>query len=152
MYHGEVMVSEEQLTSVLSTAKLLQVIGLNAIDNIKKPTIKRSKVIPVEIPLKKIRTKGLKENTTIDKFNDTLTKENITHGNLNSSKQPDNLEIEVKAEKLDADFCADVNENISNQNMEKTSILEAALDSKRSILERSLTAHHSPGEMKEIFK
>ncbi|XP_044751606.1 protein abrupt-like [Coccinella septempunctata] len=147
MYHGEVMVSEEQLPSFLSTAKLLQVSGLNSSDNTKKITnLKRSKLVPLENPSKKIRTKSLKENSTTNKSNDTMTRENVTHVNINSPKHSDNPEIEVKTEKPDEEVCADVNENISNQNMEKTSILEAALDSKRSILERSLTAHHSPGK------
>ncbi|XP_045472832.1 protein abrupt-like [Harmonia axyridis] len=147
MYHGEVMVSEEQLPSFLSTAKLLQVSGLNSSENTKKLTnLKRPKIISTENPIKKLKTKCLKENSTINRSNDAIIRENMTHMNTNSPKNVENQEIEVKTEKLDDEICADVNENISNQNLERTSILEAALDSKRSILERSLTAHHSPGK------
>ncbi|KAK9869481.1 hypothetical protein WA026_003236 [Henosepilachna vigintioctopunctata] len=151
MYHGEVMVSEEQLPSFLNTAKLLQVSGLNATENTRKVShLKRLKSTISDNSNKKIKTKCLmKENSSPNKSNELmvpLVKENVTHSNTSSPKDSENVEVEVKTEKIEEEQCPDVNENISNKNLEKPSILEAALDSKRSILERSLTAHHSPGK------
>lgn len=149
MYHGEVMVSEEQLPSFLNTAKLLQVSGLNGTDYSKKSANqKRLKQLNECLSKKpKLISKCFKENSPaigIDAVNKDV-----------ETKVPrilENNETEIKTEKMDDE--PDVNENISinvPNASESGSILEAVLDSKRSILERSLMAHQTSSKSPELF-
>lgn len=148
MYHGEVMVSEEQLPSFLQTATILQVSGLISNDMpcplnrqilpIKK--VKPAHSEPHECPSKKIKASP--------KMHKAPLEENIVKKPI-----PQNLDTLLESEKIKSEKPEEMDEstdqNISKiqdltekmDNQSQSSILEAALEVKTgSILERSLTS------------
>lgn len=139
MYHGEVLVSEEQLASFLQTAKLLQVSGLNNTDSQSKKSPKKTKPQKTEFeqPTKKIKISN-KPKKVINSDPNSPIRESSS-ALLESDKNRNDSEEE---------YCADVNENVevvvSDQ---QSSILEAALEKPESILERSLVAGKSPSSV-----
>lgn len=144
MYHGEVTVSEEQLSSFLETAMVLQVSGLiNSQDSLtpkKLPLQKKNKnTTDTESPSKKTKTSPKpKKHVQSDNFEslelNTIKTENNEHENDDAEQYPD------------------VNENVEvivSEKGDQGSILEAALeirDKPSSILERSLMSHSSTGK------
>lgn len=147
MYHGEVLVSEEQLSSFLQTAKLLQVSGLNNTnDNYGKKLPKKTKRLDnVEQPMKKLKV------VTKPKLPKVINSDNILNSPKNSSAT--NEEKKAENEINDEQYCADVNENVEvvvNEKGEQGSILEAALEKPESILERSLTLQGSSGKFSTV--
>ncbi|KAL1491311.1 hypothetical protein ABEB36_011925 [Hypothenemus hampei] len=141
MYHGEVMVSEEQLPSFLQTAVILQVSGLINNEtpytlNRQSPSVplKKTKFAtgdPPESPVKKVKTVSKPVNKG---FEESLGK--ILDSNKIKTEKPD--EEEVKAEQT----------MTGNEEKSEGSILEAALEVKTgsSILERSLTSQPTSGK------
>lgn len=139
MYHGEVLVSEEQLSSFLQTAKLLQVSGLNNTnENHGKRLPKKNKRLEnVEQPTKKTKV------MTKPKLPTVINSDNIPNS--------PNTIISKGGNETDEEYCADVNENVEvvvNEKGEQASILEAALEKPESILARSLTLQGSSGKFK----
>lgn len=160
MYHGEVLVSKDQLKSFLQTAEILQVSGLNGYNDFSAKTTKHVPKVQKSAP------KTPDENATTKKLKMTHVK-NKPSAKIGadrkdvSPKPPDDFEsvqvgrIKTEAtETSDDDYLADYNKNTDAQDAvcEKTkqsSILEAALDGKEqgpSILERSLTSSSTSGE------
>lgn len=147
MYHGEVLVSEEQLSSFLQTAKLLQVSGLNNTNENhgKKLPKKNKRMDSVEQPMKKMKVMSKpKLPTVINSDNDP----NL----LNTFKESSATDEGNKGgNETEEEYCADVNENVEvvvNEKGEQASILEAALEKPESILARSLTLQGSSGKFK----
>lgn len=135
MYHGEVLVSEEQLPSFLQTAKLLQVSGLN---NSNESSTRKC---PKKTKLSKLCTDNPKKKAKVCVFK---TK---AHKLVNSDIKTDTQTLNKTASNNGSgdEFSSDVNENVEiivSEKGEQSSILEAALEKPESILERSLT-HHS---------
>lgn len=147
MYHGEVMVSEEQLPSFLQTATILQVSGLISNEmpcplNRQSLPIKKVKPAhsePHECPSKKIKASPKVHKSPLE---ENIVKKPILH-------TLDTLETEkIKSEKPE-EMDESTDQNISKiqdltekmDNQSQSSILEAALEVKTgSILERSLTS------------
>lgn len=148
MYHGEVMVSEEQLPSFLQTATILQVSGLISNEmpcplNRQSLPIKKAKPAhsePHECPSKKIKASP--------KVHKAPLEENIVKKPI-----PQNLDTLLESEKIKSEKPEEMDEgtdqNLSKiqdltekmDNQSQSSILEAALEVKTgSILERSLTS------------
>lgn len=164
MYHGEVLVSKDQLKSFLQTAEILQVSGLNGYNDFNAKTTKN---VP---KVQKTAPKTPEENATAKKMKMTHLKSK-PQAKIAAEKKdispkpatpPEDFEtVQVgrikteAAETPDDDYLADYNKNTDVQDVvcEKTkqqsSILEAALDGKEqgpSILERSLTSSSTSGE------
>ncbi|XP_030752373.1 longitudinals lacking protein, isoforms H/M/V-like [Sitophilus oryzae] len=150
MYHGEVMVAEEQLASFLQTATILQVSGL--INNESPYSVNRqlaSKKIksahsePQECPSKKIKiipksVKGFNEELAQKKI---ISQSDVLEDEIVRSETQD--EFDSNNEQQDVKLCDQ--EKMENQT--QTSILEAALEVKSaSILERSLTSQPTSGK------
>lgn len=153
MYHGEVTVSEEQLSSFLHTAMVLQVSGLM---NSGDPPPKKPVSLPIkpkikineslEIPAKKIKlSPKLKKNTS------NIINEEIPDEAKHISQSPTDIGAEtekLKTEDIDMGNNNDIDvsekvEVIVAEKENQVSILEAALEVKdkpSSILERSLTS------------
>ncbi|KAJ8975700.1 hypothetical protein NQ317_006306 [Molorchus minor] len=144
MYHGEVMVSEEQLSSFLHTGMLLQVTGLmSSSETLPKKSIvlpKKNKITSTESP-----ESVSKKSVTVSVGDEELQKD------VDISSQFEVVEVDrIKTENIvdpgnNNEFCGDINENVEVIVEDKTetqgSILEAALevrDKPSSILERSL--------------
>lgn len=151
MYHGEVTVTEEQLTSFLETAMVLQVSGLiNSQDSITP------KKLPIQSTLQK-KNKNLDTIESPAKKSKTSPKPKKveTPENQQTASHFECLEIEtIKTESSENDTddqYPDVNENVEVIVSEKNdpgSILEAALEIREkpsSILERSLMSHPCTG-------
>lgn len=154
MYHGEVMVSEEQLPSFLQTATILQVSGLinnetpYSLNRQSAPTkkIKPSPNEHQECPTKKIKANPKGHKSTLAESICKMLVPPVPLGQLETDK------IKVESQE-------DMEEN-SDQNLNKiyeapekmesqshSSILEAALEVKSgSILERSLTSQPTCGK------
>ncbi|XP_044267599.1 protein abrupt-like [Tribolium madens] len=155
MYHGEVLVSEEQLASFLQTAKLLQVSGLNTTNETyskKSPKkTKPQKNDPVEQPLKKIKVLNKSKSKVINSDNaHPNSPREICATKESSSSVPETDKIKANINDSEEEFCADVNENVevvvSEKGDQQGSILEAALEKPESILERSLTSQPVAGK------
>ncbi|XP_066138088.1 protein abrupt-like [Euwallacea fornicatus] len=155
MYHGEVMVSEDQLPSFLQTATILQVSGLINMNTDNPCTMNRQSVLPKkmklshiephECPTKKIKAspKGQKlqfEENTCKKIAETPP-ETLESENIKS-------EIPEEMEKSSDQIISKGNETVEKaENQSQSSILEAALEVKTgSILERSLTSQPTSGK------
>ena len=156
MYHGEVLVSEEQLASFLQTARLLQVSGLNnSNEGFSKKSPKKTKAqkndFP-EQPIKRIKVSNKSKSKVInsDILNPVSPKEtSVVKESSNLSHESD---LKGSSKESDEEYCADVNENVEVVVNEKTdqqsSILEAALEKPESILERSLMSQPVAGNHK----
>ncbi|KAJ3654818.1 hypothetical protein Zmor_013977 [Zophobas morio] len=154
MYHGEVLVSEEQLASFLQTARLLQVSGLNnSNEGFSKKSPKKTKAqkndFP-EQPIKRIKVSNKSKSKVInsDILNPVSPKEtSVVKESSNLSHESD---LKGSSKESDEEYCADVNENVEVVVNEKTdqqsSILEAALEKPESILERSLMSQPVAGK------
>lgn len=153
MYHGEVMVAEEQLQSFLQTAMILQVSGL--INNEtpytlnKHPTPpKKSKAIhsePQECTTKRIRMnpKAVKPNIEepIPKKVVPPVSEPLDNDKIKPEKYEDT------EENHEQNFTKANEPQDKSENQTQSSILEAALEVKTgSILERSLTSQPTSGK------
>lgn len=154
MYHGEVTVSEEQLSSFLHTAMVLQVSGLM---NTNDPPPKKQVTVPIKPKIKinesqEIPAKKIKIHPKIKKNTFSLTNEDMPNEVKHISHSP--VDVVVDTEKIkteeeidmgnnnDIDFSEKV-EVIVSEKESQGSILEAALEIKdkpSSILERSLTS------------
>lgn len=159
MYHGEVMVSEEQLSSFLHTAMVLQVLGLmNNTETTPKKTMippKKTKIPneSLDCPTKKVKLNPKpKKNQPVPCSGD-LQKE-VEQGSLSQFEvvEVDRIKTESEMETTSNEFCGDVNENVEvivgDKSEAQGSILEAALevrDKPSSILERSLTSQAVSG-------
>lgn len=152
MYHGEVTVSEEQLSSFLHTAMVLQVSGLM---NTNDPPPKKQLTAPIKPKIKlnesqETPAKRIKMHPKIKKNTFSLTNEEIPNEIKHISQSPvdvvDTEKIKTEEEidmgnNNDIDFSEKV-EVIVTEKESQGSILEAALEVKdkpSSILERSLT-------------
>lgn len=146
MYHGEVTVSEEQLSSFLHTAMVLQVSGLM---NTNDPPPKKQIALPVKTKLKTSESlenpsKKIKINPKLKKpttSNDELSNESkhINYSPLNVITETDKTKTE-EGNNNDIDVSEKVEVIVSDKEAQG-SILEAALevkDKRSSILERSL--------------
>ncbi|CAH1118026.1 unnamed protein product [Phaedon cochleariae] len=149
MYHGEVTVTEEQLSSFLQTAMVLQVLGLmnNEYMPSKKPPVKKLNppIESQEAPQKKAKLspKHKKIPTTPG-----LLEEPLNDLNKSSPRQFEVVEVDkIKTEdesSSNIEYSLNAGENVGEKVEMQGSILEAALevrDKPSSILERSLTAH-----------
>ncbi|XP_018570308.1 protein tramtrack, alpha isoform [Anoplophora glabripennis] len=160
MYHGEVMVSEEQLSSFLHTAMVLQVLGLmNNSETAPKKTVippKKSKISneSLECPTKKVKLNPKQKKNQPTPCSGDLQKE-VEQGSLSQFEvvEVDRIKTENEMETTSNEFCGDVNENVEvivgDKSESQGSILEAALevrDKPSSILERSLTAQAVSGK------
>nr|XP_023024282.1 zinc finger and BTB domain-containing protein 14-like [Leptinotarsa decemlineata] len=152
MYHGEVTVSEEQLSSFLHTAVILQVLGLMNSDEApqkklyvpqKKP---KTNIESQESPQKKAKLSPKPKKSVTPPGN---AEEVLNEANRSIPAQFEVVEVDkIKTEdELGANSEYDVSENVEVVVGEKAdtpgSILEAALevrDKPSSILERSLTS------------
>lgn len=140
MYHGEVTVSEEQLSSFLETAMILQVSGL--INNTTSNETATPKKIPHEsasVCKKKVQRSHESESHTTKRLKTTPKLRNFDEVPPHEQM---NLENEKDKSKDVEEMVADVNENLESNPVDskESSILEAALEvQKPSILERSLT-------------
>ncbi|EFA12494.1 longitudinals lacking protein, isoforms H/M/V [Tribolium castaneum] len=154
MYHGEVLVSEEQLASFLQTAKLLQVSGLNTTNETyskKSPKkTKPQKSDSVEQPLKKIKVLNKPKSKVINSDNALPNSPREICATKESSSVPETDKIKANVNDSEEEFCADVNENVdvvvSEKGDSQGSILEAALEKPESILERSLMSQPVAGK------
>lgn len=172
MYHGEVLVSKDQLKSFLQTAEVLQVSGLNGYNDFNTkhvmPTTKSSPKVQKAVArtseesagAKKMKMTQLKHkpHKTAEVSNSAAVKKDSPK----AATPPDDLEAvqvgRIKTEVTETaedDYLADYNKNTDVQDMvcekakQQSSILEAALDGKEqgpSILERSLTSSSTSGE------
>ncbi|XP_048521155.1 protein bric-a-brac 1 isoform X2 [Dendroctonus ponderosae] len=148
MYHGEVMVSEEQLPSFLQTATILQVSGLinnetpYSLNRQSTPTkkIKPSPSDHQECPTKKIKANPRGHKSTLEESICKMLVPPVPLGQLETDK----IKLESQ-EELEENSDQNLNkiyevpEKIESQS--HSSILEAALEVKSgSILERSLTS------------
>lgn len=154
MYHGEVTVSEEQLSSFLHTAMVLQVSGLM---NTNDPLPKKQISIPIkpkikineslEVPSKKIRINPKPKKNTPSMTNEEIPNEakHISQSPLNVLFEADKIKTEEEID-MGNNNDIDISEKVEVIVAEKEtqgSILEAALEVKdkpSSILERSLTS------------
>ncbi|RZB62199.1 longitudinals lacking protein, isoforms H/M/V [Asbolus verrucosus] len=152
MYHGEVLVSEEQLASFLQTAKLLQVSGLNNTNENFSKRPPKKKIQKAEIPEHPLKRVKISNKPKLSKVINSDNQPNSPK-EVNAVKEPFSLvqepdKIKTSSNESDDEYCADVNENVEVVVSEKTdpqgSILEAALEKPESILERSLTSQ--PGK------
>lgn len=165
MYHGEVMVSEEQLSSFLHTAMVLQVLGLmnNTETTPKKTVIPPKKTrIPNEspdCPTKKVKLNPKQKKNQPTPCSGDLQKED-DQGSLSQFEvvEVDRIKTENDMETASNEFCGDVNENVEvivgDKSESQGSILEAALevrDKPSSILERSLTSQAVSGKYIKHF-
>lgn len=153
MYHGEVMVSEEQLPSFLQTATILQVSGLINNENTytvnRQTTLKKAKLTqsePHECPKKiKLTPKQIKSTE------ETSHKRVIHQTEL---IETDNIKIENTdelEEVSDQNIFKSSELQEKNENQTQSSILEAALEVKTgSILERSLTSQPTSGKSPSV--
>ncbi|KAJ8956883.1 hypothetical protein NQ318_014300 [Aromia moschata] len=142
MYHGEVMVSEEQLSSFLHTAMVLQVSGLmNTNDTTPKKQCPSKKAKVCSKP-KKIQPVPL--------GSDEPQKETDS----SSSSQFEVVEVDrIKTENVvepgsNNEFCADINENVKSLwkiRLKPKAALEVR-EKPSSILERSLTSQAISGK------
>ncbi|KAF7281431.1 hypothetical protein GWI33_004759 [Rhynchophorus ferrugineus] len=142
MYHGEVMVSEEQLPSFLQTATILQVSGLINNENtytVNRQTIKKTKPTqsdthecPKKIKLTPKQIKGTEETSHKRVIHQTelIESDNIKVENTDELEEVSDQSI-IKSSELEEKY----------ESQTQSSILEAALEVKTgSILERSLTS------------
>ncbi|XP_060517573.1 protein abrupt-like [Cylas formicarius] len=149
MYHGEVMISEEQLPSFLQTAMVLQVSGLINSENpytVKRhPESAKTKVSNIEIPggescSKKVKLgpKGVKNNLPEANFR----KRSIPmHFDIVSNEKSKIENTEATSDKLEHNKDGATELDPKSETQTQGSILEAALEVKSgSILERSLTS------------
>ncbi|CAG9859613.1 unnamed protein product [Phyllotreta striolata] len=147
MYHGEVTVSEDQLSSFLNTAMILQVLGLMNDDHPdRKQQLSKKPKHPPDVPeplQKKAKLSPAKPKKTAPP--------SAEESNGKSSSSPAHFEVvevdRIKTEEETASNAEyDISENVEvvvEDKIEQSSILEAALevrDKPSSILERSLTA------------
>lgn len=154
MYHGEVMVAEEQLPSFLQTAMILQVSGLinseTPYTTLNKHSIspKKGKAVntePQECPRKRIKispkaTKSCPEEVVQKKANIPAISETLDDDKMKTEKQELEENNDQNCIKVD-----DLQDKLEHQT--QTSILEAALEVKSgSILERSLTSQPTSGK------
>lgn len=169
MYHGEVLVSKDQLKSFLQTAEVLQVSGLNGYNDFNAKNVPTSKNVPPKVQkaprvLEESAAKRMKMSPK-NKPAKTAALAEINNAKKDSPKAtspPDDFESvqlgKIKTEVAEEDYTSDYNKNTEIQENEKSkqqsSILEAALDGKEqgpSILERSLTSSSTAGTHK-IFE
>lgn len=163
MYHGEVLVSKDQLKSFLQTAEVLQVSGLNGYNDFNAKNVPTTKNVP-KVVQKTTRT--LEENATAKRMKMSpknkapKTAELSNRKDNNSPKPPEDIESvnvgKIKTEVTEEEYLGDYNKN-EIQDGEKAkqqgSILEAALDAKEqgpSILERSLTSSSAAGKLLDV--
>jgi hypothetical protein len=155
MYHGEVLVSEEQLASFLQTAKLLQVSGLNNTnENVSKKTPKKTKLQKIdtlEQPSKKAKFLNKPKSKVINSDNvhpNSPKEANVVKESSSLTQESD--KIKTSSNESEEEYCADVNENVevvvSEKGDQQSSILEAALEKPESILERSLMSQPVAGK------
>jgi hypothetical protein len=156
MYHGEVLVSEEQLASFLQTAKLLQVSGLNNTnENVSKKTPKKTKLQKIdtlEQPSKKAKFLNKPKSKVINSDNvhpNSPKEANVVKESSSLTQESD--KIKTSSNESEEEYCADVNENVevvvSEKGDQQSSILEAALEKPESILERSLMSQPVAGNL-----
>jgi hypothetical protein len=156
MYHGEVLVSEEQLASFLQTAKLLQVSGLNNTnENVSKKTPKKTKLQKIdtlEQPSKKAKFLNKPKSKVINSDNvhpNSPKETNVVKESSSLTQESD--KIKTSSNESEEEYCADVNENVevvvSEKGDQQSSILEAALEKPESILERSLMSQPVAGNL-----
>lgn len=172
MYHGEVLVSKDQLKSFLQTAEVLQVSGLNGYNDFNTKNVpttknapkvqkaarvleenaaKRIKMSPKNKPSKTAAAGELSNNAIAKK--DSSPKAATPPEDFESVVQVGKIKTEVVTEE---EFLGDYNKNTEIQDggsceksKQQGSILEAALDGKEqgpSILERSLMSASAAGE------
>lgn len=167
MYHGEVLVSKDQLKSFLQTAEVLQVSGLNGYNDFNAKHVPTSKNIPkVQKTVSRLTEEGAakKMKMTHLKNKPHKTVDLSIAAKKDSPKAPtppDDFEtvqvgrIKTEVAETDDDYLADYNKNTDIQDIvcekskQQGSILEAALDGKEqgpSILERSLTSSSTSGK------
>lgn len=149
MYHGEVTVSEEQLSSFLHTAMVLQVSGLM---NTNDPPPKKQITLPIkpkmkineslEVPAKKIKINSKpKKNTFISGTNEEVPNE-IKH----ISQQA--LDVN-ETEKMKTDEEVDMGNNNDIDVSEKVEVIVAEKESQVSILEAALELKDKPSSILE---
>lgn len=176
MYHGEVLVSKDQLKSFLQTAEILQVSGLNGYNDFNpKHHVATTKTIS-KVQKAAVATRISSEESPMKKNKMTHHVKNKPHKNVEIANSattrkdspkamtpPDDFEtvqvgrIKTEVTETDDDYLADHNKNTEIQDgscekskQQSSSILEAALDGKEqgpSILERSLTSSSTSGEI-----
>lgn len=170
MYHGEVLVSKDQLKSFLQTAEVLQVSGLNGYNDFNpkhvgttKPLPKVQKTVTETPPAKKLKVTHVKKPQKTDVANCAKKDSPKAVSVTQATTPPDDFEtvqvgrIKTEVGETDDDYLADYNKNTDCQDIvgceksskQQSSILEAALDGKEqgpSILERSLTSSSTSGE------
>lgn len=154
MYHGEVTVSEEQLSSFLHTAMVLQVSGLmntndpppkKQIASLLKPKLKLNESL--EVPAKKYKINPKPNRPILNISNEEIPNEikHISHSPMEGVVQSDKIKTEEEID-MGNNNDIDVNEKVEvivSEKESQGSILEAALevkDKRSSILERSLTS------------
>lgn len=154
MYHGEVTVSEEQLSSFLQTAMILQVSGLMNTNETpsKLPSIqsnipvRKSKPTPTNAESHaECPTKKLKVVSKTKKSDEIMEPKEMSPSQF-EVVEVDKIKTEDEAAEMVLNNDIDVSENVEVIVTEKEtqgSILEAALEVREkpsSILERSLTS------------
>lgn len=162
MYHGEVLVSKDQLKSFLQTAEVLQVSGLNGYNDFNAKNVPTTKNVP-KVVQKATRT--LEENTTAKRMKMSPKSKPPKTAELssrkdNSPKPPEEIESihvgKIKTEVTEEEYLGDYNKNEiqdGEKSKQQGSILEAALDAKEqgpSILERSLTSSSATGKQFDV--
>lgn len=149
MYHGEVTVSEEQLSSFLHTAMVLQVSGLM---NTHDPPPKKQIALPIkpkikineslEIPTKKIKLNSKPKKNTFS----CGTNEDAPNESKNISQPSFDI---LEMEKMKTDDEVDMGNNNDIDVNEKVEVIVAEKESQESILEAALAVKDKPSSILE---
>lgn len=149
MYHGEVTVSEEQLSSFLHTAMVLQVSGLM---NTNEPSPKKQIALPLKPKVKineslEIPAKKIKINPKPKKIPTSISNDEIPNEIKHISQSP--LDIVIETDKIKTEEEIDMGNNNDIDISEKVEVIVAEKETQGSILEAALEVKDKPSSILE---